>query len=275
MLKTAYSKNDCQELRRLFIKRAQEVCGNSKDNCLLLSGGMDSVTALYSLLEAGVTFKAYTFYFKDWESADLKSVQNLEKQIGFPIEYLPISNKYEDLIDDIKSSIKTSIKVFEKLREVKVETTLALSQIERIMPANSNVISGDGGDPAVGFNRVVGKSVYVHGVDSRYVKDLRIAKESSEMEEVFEKRHNYIRMFKGEVVDFLLNFTPEACNRRFPKSILYYAFFEEHNKYHSYRKPKSFHKAANEKAMFNLMAMERGYKNALEMFKAIHKEMGE
>lgn len=274
-MKDKYSKEDCQELRRILVKRAKDTCDNERQTCLLLSGGMDSVTALYSLLEAGVKFTAYTFYFKDWESSDLKAVQSLEKQIGFDIVYLPIANTYDELETDIKSGIKTCMDLYKKMREVKVETSLALENIERIMPNNCNVLAGDGGDPILGFNRQVGKTIYIHGIDSKFVRDMRIGDRRSEFDVIFERRHKYIHMFDGEVSDYILKFSPLACNARFPKSFLYYAFFEEHNKYHSYRKPNSFHKASNEKAMFNLMAMGRGYKNAYDMFKAIYREMGE
>lgn len=276
-MKNAYTKSDCQELRRLLIKRAQDTCGNSDSNCLLLSGGMDSTTALYSLLGAGVKFKAYTFYIDGWESQDLKAVQSLQKQIGFPVEYIPIKSNYDEIKDDLKKAVKKCYDVYKKIREVKTETIFAMINLEKRLPEKCNVVLADFGDSVLGYTKTIGKIIYLHGEESKWSLDAR--SEVFDVNEyngiLFNENRMRIEMFMGEPMKFLLNFTASACNKRFPKSICYYAFFEEHNKYHSYRKPKSFHKACNEKAMFNLMAMERGYKNSYEFFKAIHKEMGE
>ena len=95
--------------------------------------------------------------------------------------------------------------------------------------------------------------------------------EPDEFERIFNKRHTHNSVYYGDTTEFLLGFTMHACNRPQPKAIVANAFAEYHNMFNSYRSPKPFQKASNERSMFNLIAQNNGFSSALQMFNALYK----
>lgn len=273
-MKNRYTEADCRHLADLFVHRVKELASNGEPNYLLLSGGMDSVTVLYALIKAGIPFKAFTFYFKGYPSVDQKAVELLQSKLGFEHEFIEIPSDWPTIEADVYKAIKACKEMYGRVREVKVETIFALQYMDRYLPSGGNIFTGSEGDALVGYNRQMAMQCSRIG-DSHpdMLSDRVLTEEYNEFRKVFNTNHIYAPVFEGPVTDFVLSFTMAACNSPRPKAIFYHAFAEYHRKYRSYRQPKSFQKAGNEKAMFNLIAQRKGFKNALAMFKSLAGEM--
>ncbi len=268
-----YTKEDCKKLRELMIDEVSKTISNGKPNYVLLSGGLDSVTALYALMETGADFQTVTFYFKDLPSSDKESVERLQRKIGFNANYIEIPNEWDAIKDNVKSAIEDCCRMYRKVREVKVQTIFALNFVDRFLPDDCNVITGANGDGILGYNKTMAIMAAHYGEESyRLIRCRKAEDEPDEFERIFNRRHIHKSVYSGNVQDFLLQFTMRACNKPQPKSIVAYAFEDYHKKYQSYRTPRPFQKASNEKSMFNVIAYHEGYKGALQMFNAMHKE---
>lgn len=270
-LKDYYSPADCRRLRRLFIQRMKEIQAEGRPIHLLLSGGIDSVTPLYAMLEAKIPFVAHTFYFKGMPSSDLKMVQQIAQCFHYDQRYIELPATWESLRDDVVEAVDLCLKEFGRIREVKVETLLAIMLAKRKMPSEPiTVVSGM--QVVLMYTRNDAMFIAREGEFSPVVEAARrgkFNKERSEPEILFD--HAVSPYNGGCVEDFLCHFTVSACHRPQPKAILYYAFEDYHRKAASYRRPRPFHKACNEKALFNGIAVSLGYKNALELFKAVSR----
>lgn len=268
-----YTKEDCKRLGVLMTDEVKKTVSNGKPNYILLSGGLDSVTALYALMSAGASFKALNFSFDGFPSSDKSAVERLQDKIGFDIDYIKIPSEWSVIKDEVHSAIKDCCKIYGRVREVKVETIFTLTYVDQFIPDDCNVFTGDNGDGILGYNRTMNIMAAHLGEDSERVIRCRKAEdEPDEFRHIFSKRHTHKSVYEGDVEEFLLRFTMRACNRPQPKSIVAYAFEDYHNKYQSYRQPRPFQKASNAKSLFNTIAYGEGYKGALQMFNAMHKE---
>ena len=215
------------------------------------------------------------FCFNDFPSIDKDAVERLQSKIGFDIEYIEIPSDWSVIKEDVRSAVEDCYKLYGRVREVKVETMFALTYISRFIPDNCNVFTGANGDGILGYNRTMNiMASHLGENSSRVIRCRKAEDEPDEFEKIFNKRHTHKSVYSGDVQEFLLNFTMRACNRPQPKSIVAYAYEDYHKKYNSYRLPRPFQKAGNEKSMFNMIAYKEGYKGALQMFNAIHKEAG-
>lgn len=270
-LKTYYTRTDCKMLRSLFVKHMQSIANKGLPIRLLLSGGMDSLTILYALVEADVPFSSYTFYFKDIPSSDKDMVERVHSKVAFDCNFVEFPSDWPSLQEDVIESIKICRSLYNRIREVKVETILAYMLLKKAIPDSVyQPVNGD--ETLFMYNRNDALWLARVGDTSPQVQEARAGKFQDKAEEtaVFD---NIISPYtdKGPVEKFLLGFSSGACNWRKPKSILYYAFEDYHTKCSSYRKPRPFQKASNEKAMFNRIAVDLGYKNALWLFKGVEQ----
>ena len=271
-MKDKYTMEDCRQLGNIITNGVKETIKNGKPNYGLLSGGLDSVTALYALMSTEANYKVLNFHFKDILSSDTAAVERLQNKIGFDVEYIEIPSNWETIKNDVYKAIEDCHEMYGRVREVKVETIFALNYIDAILPENCNVFTGANGDGILGYNRTM--SIMASHLGEEHIRVIRCRKaedEPDEFERIFNRTHTHKSVYSGDVQDFLLKFTMRACNSPQPKSIIAYAFEEYHNKYQSYRLPRPFQKASNEKSMFNTIAYDKGYKGALQMFNAIHK----
>lgn len=272
-MKDKYTKSDCMQLGTLMTDEVKKTAFNGKSNYILLSGGLDSVTALYALMSAGANFKALNFAFEGLPSSDKDAVERLQNQIGFDIDFIEIPSEWDVIKADVNSAINDCYEIYGRVREVKVETIFALTYIDKFMPDGCNVFTGANGDGILGYNRTMNIMAAHLGEDStRVIRCRKAEDEPDEFERIFNKRHTHKSVYSGSVEEFLLQFTMKACNRPQPKSIVAHAFEAYHSKYQSYRLPRPFQKASNEKSMFNTIAYHEGYSGALQMFNAMRKE---
>lgn len=150
-----YTMDDCRHLGALMTEEVRKTIINGKPNYILLSGGIDSVTALYALMSAGANFKALNFSFKDFPSSDKKAVERLQNQIGFDAEYIEIPSDWAVIKDDVRTAIKDCYELYGRIREVKVETMFTLTYMDKFIPEGCNLFTGDNGDGILGYNRTM------------------------------------------------------------------------------------------------------------------------
>lgn len=94
-------KADCLELRRIMLDKIEELDPDRKA-CLALSGGVDSVTVLFAMLESGRKPRCYTFYAKDYPSEDLLSARRLCDDFGLELVEVPVPVDHDSIVADLK-----------------------------------------------------------------------------------------------------------------------------------------------------------------------------
>lgn len=271
-LKDYYSPSDCRMLRRLFVRRIKELTKDGLPVHLLLSGGVDSVTILFALMEAGIPFQAHTFSFKDVPSSDLDTVKQIRQHLSYEQVYHEFPSDWEHLCDEVKASVALCRETYGRIREVKVETMLAYRMLRAELPQEPILVI-NGNQCVLMYTRNDALWIAKVGEYSPEVNDARRGKMKDAADEETVIFDNIVSPYIGGCVeDFLCRFTVSACHYPKPKAILYYAFEDYYKRCGCYRKPRPFQKASNEKALFNNIATSLGYKGALDLFKAVEQD---
>lgn len=84
-----------------MIRRVEDL-DPDRDACLALSGGVDSVTTLFAMLEAGRKPRCYTFYAKGHESRDLVSSKALCDHFGLEHVTVPVPVDHDTIVNDVR-----------------------------------------------------------------------------------------------------------------------------------------------------------------------------
>lgn len=269
-MRSAYTRSDCERLRELCIANAREIARGG-DVVVMLSGGIDSVTALFSFIAAGVNPKCVNFKFDGYESADTASTIQLCEKTGVELRVVTIP---EPSWDDVKDSAVACVKYFGRVRKVKCESWYAMNYAAGVLPEKCVVVSGGNGDALFGYHKNQAIEAARLGDSHELVIKKRYGdKVRDEFLCLGSPSRVYVDFFFDKAIcDFVTTFPINAVNKRFPKSFMYYAFESEHTAYSSYRRPRSFVKAGGEDEMFESVASKFGYKTALRMFNAAYRE---
>ena len=269
-MKTFYTKRDLAVIRHLFVEQAKRIAENGQPNYIMLSGGIDSLTALFAFTEAGVPYTAINFSVDGYESDDTRKCKLLQERGDFNIEYCTVSSDWDEMKSDVYRAVKMCRELYGRIRKVKCETIYAILQTQKHIPKGSNVISGWGGDGLCAWRKTEGMIISKLGeVDDLCIEMRKDQPESDEMRHIFSDGYKYCNFFEGDIENFIVGFTTQACNKKKPKGILIYPLSDYYIKYKSYSKPKPFQKASGLDKMFEKVAKERGYESALHMFKEI------
>lgn len=138
--KSRFSKNDAAEFRTICNNRIEEIDPDGK-SALALSGGTDSVTVLFAMLDTGRKPRCYTFYMDGIISVDLKSSRNLCKDFGLELVEIPVPSDLDTMYVDIQA-------VIPYCSMVKKTIIQCMIPWKYIYPAMSEdtIITGIGGD---------------------------------------------------------------------------------------------------------------------------------
>lgn len=277
-MKHFYTSKDALMLRQLInngVLNFIQSGSNEANTYLLLSGGIDSMTCLYALIDQKIKFKTVTFFFDGYASSDLCNVQKLQEKIGFDALYCKVPSDPDIIYDSIVESVRQCLTIYGRVRRVKCETIFALlNVIKYIDDPGSNIISGSCGDNVIGYHKKTAIACAKYGDDSEIVLSLRNASNGvCEFNELFKHDYYYYDPFRDRLIDeYILQFTCKACNASFPKSFFVNAYKDYYELYKSFSKPMGFHKAGNEVVMFDNIAKQYGYKDALGLFNGIAKQ---
>lgn len=98
----AMTEEALSEYRKILVSAIKESAPD--DNVgIALSGGIDSATVLFAMLEAGVTPKAaYTFYIEGNETNDLRSSRILSSHFGIDLVEIPLPWSPKMAVEDVR-----------------------------------------------------------------------------------------------------------------------------------------------------------------------------
>ena len=270
-LKRAYTKNDAALLRKLCLDNAQRISERG-DVVVMLSGGIDSVTVLYAFLAAGKMPLCVNFSFDGYASDDSASAEMQCARCGCELKRVVVP---APSWDDVRRSASACVGYFGTVRKVKCESWYAMDYTAAYLPDDCVVVSGGNGDELFGYHR--SQAIQAARLGDSHPDVVRRRYGDRARDEFLclaSGGREYVDFFYDEAIcDFVTQFPASVCNRRFPKSLMYYAFEEEHKANCSYRRPKSFVKAGGEDAMFEDAAARFGFDSALRMFNAAYREV--
>jgi len=105
----------------MFVQRWADIA--STDTALLLSGGVDSMTALFAALEYGHKPRCYTFYLSGHRSADLAAARKVTEHFGLELIEIGIPSTLDDLTRDTFAIIdEVDWNYYPGLRKVTIQT---------------------------------------------------------------------------------------------------------------------------------------------------------
>jgi asparagine synthetase B (glutamine-hydrolysing) len=119
------SIKQAKEFRNIFTANIQNSLPK-KPVGLAMSGGIDSVSVFFALIDLGVDFECYTFYQKGYESTDLKESLKYCDHYGIKINLIELSSDVDDIYKEIVDLIPF---LGSKIKKTKVETMRPLKQL--------------------------------------------------------------------------------------------------------------------------------------------------
>lgn len=147
--KKRFSIDDAVKFRNICKERIMEIDSDGKA-ALALSGGTDSVTVLFAMLDLGIKPHCYTFYMDGIISRDLLSARKLAKDFGLELTEVPIPSD----TDSIYADIKAVIPYCEKIKKTIIQCMIPWKYIYPAMTEDT-IITGIGGDDLYGTQRKV------------------------------------------------------------------------------------------------------------------------
>lgn len=138
--KTHFSREDADKFRQICLDRIKEIDPDGT-SALALSGGTDSITVLFSMLETGRKPHCYTFYMDGILSADLKSSRKLAKDFGFELTEICVPSDVDRMYRDIREVIPYCHLV----KKTIIQCMIPWKYIYARMDEN-HIITGIGGD---------------------------------------------------------------------------------------------------------------------------------
>lgn len=98
---TAISKEKLDEYRSLLVSRVEREDPDGKAE-LALSGGIDSATILFAMLESGRRPTCFTFFIQETPSEDIASSRALCKHFGLTLREVPMRWDMDQLVRDLR-----------------------------------------------------------------------------------------------------------------------------------------------------------------------------
>lgn len=227
-------------LKQLIKKHISNTIPQNEKVAVMFSGGLDSLSVLFSLIELGYDVKLYTFYREGVLSDDLKISRKVASNLNLELEEIEISNDLDKLVDDLKLLIKK--------HDLKKKTQF---QVMHPMVYVCNaitekfVVSGLAADTLYGTARSMLKFAS-NEVQFREKREELIYKEESDSykfikDELTSLNKIFIVPYKEskEIIDYFLKLTPKDLYSGKQKKQTYNAFKEEIDKLHLYRRNSS------------------------------------
>lgn len=204
---------------------------------LLFSGGTDSLTCLFTLLDLGIKPILYTFFLENYHSEDAKASEAISKLYDLEQVFIIIPQDRKKLEDDVVELIK-ELKIYRKTHvQVCYPFLYILPEIKEqfvLTGLSSDSLYGTPASMAINFKNDK------EGFDSR-----RKAILSNPESDCFRPLTDLAKFFGKELVapyrdkrilDFFLNFAWKELNRPKQKWLSILAFREHYEKYAIYRR---------------------------------------
>ena len=191
----------------------------------MLSGGIDSSSILYGLLELGIKPHCYSFYLENYESKDLKSARRLTKKHNLKLTevMIPRQTIKKNLIYlskigcTRKTQFETKIHSLYLFPQVQEPILFAGIEADNMQGTVRSMILQSSKDPQK--FRELRQKAYKYATEINLPIDYQLAKENG-----FKLVYPFVNK---EIYDFYLQFDWQYLNKPYEKWILLNAF----NKY--------------------------------------------
>lgn len=226
------------DLKILINKHFTDRIIDKTDVALLFSGGTDSLTCLFSLLDLGIRPTLYSFHLENVIHKDIEVSKLVAEYYELPHNIIVIDRNIERLKHDVKYLVET----FKITRKTNVQCTYpflhVLPQIKE-----KYVVSGLCADDLYG----TAKSVAIKGgKDKNKLDEIRMKTLSNLdssayrpikelVENVFNKK--FVAPYRSEeIIDYMMKFSWEEMNRPKQKQIAYFSYLNYFENQPIYRK---------------------------------------
>lgn len=278
--KERFSRLDARVLRDIFKERIQEIDSDGKA-ALALSGGTDSISVLFAMLDCGIKPHCYTFYMDGIISADLKSSRRLAADFGLVLTEVPVVSDPDSIYEDIKAVLPYCEKVKKTIIQCMIPWKYIYSAMQEDM-----IITGIGGDDLYGTQRKVQVEYHKTG-DAGIAKwrhcysdDLdfsagNIARYGQHFGKVNIDFYNSDRIF-----DFMNTFSLGAINKPMMKaaSIIAYEDYYSKGAYYRDQTDHSYQINSRLRDLHDMLLESKyntgGHKAIIGLYNDIAKEMG-
>lgn len=216
-----------------LIKILKKETHNLTNVGLMLSGGIDSSSILYCLLELGIKPHCYSFYLENYESKDLKSARRLTKKHNLKLTEIKIPRKTikEDIIKLAKigcarkTQFETKIHYLYLFPKIHEKILFAGLEADNLQGTVRSMILQSSKDPEK-FRELRIKA-YNYGLNENYPIDYKLAEQYG-----FQLKYPFM---DKEIYNFYLQFDWEYLNKPYEKWILLNTF-KKYFKEDGYRK---------------------------------------
>jgi asparagine synthetase B (glutamine-hydrolysing) len=140
-----------REFHELFVKSVAANLIPNKEVGLAMSGGIDSMSVFFALLELNHPFECYTFYQDGIESDDYLSSVKYCKQFNIPLNVIKLPSDVDSVYNDVKEVIPYCGL---KLKKTKVETLRPLMYLFK-ESKHDTILNGSSGDDYQPYKRAV------------------------------------------------------------------------------------------------------------------------
>ena len=211
-------------LREKLLKTIKKSTGDFEEIGLMLSGGIDSSSILYALLDLKKKVHCYTFYLENYESPDLKSARRLCSIHNLPLTEveIPLNSIKKNLIYlakigcNRKTQFETKIHYCYLFPEVKQEILLGGIEADNLQGSVRSMIFKSSKEPQK--FKELRREAYEYATNINLPIDYQLA-----------KNHDIILSYPfadREIYEFYLNFDWRYLNKPYEKWILLNAFPE-------------------------------------------------
>lgn len=275
-----FGKDGANRFRQICLDRIEEIDPN-RDSALALSGGTDSITILFAMLETGRRPECYTFYLDGVESVDLKSSRAVCKHFGLNLHEVVIPKDEDTMYNDIK-------RVLPYCEHVKKTIIQCMIPWLYMYPAikEHRVIQGIGGDDLYATQRKLQVKVHAEGDEAIaeyrkfYGNDLRFSEANiirfanqygKESADFYDSR---------AIEEFLLGYSFYAINKPYMKYPSVVAFADYYRQGAFYRDQTEHSYQINSRLrdyqdrLLDGKYNKTGAKAIIGLYNAIAKEMG-
>ena len=272
------TKEHAREFRDIFTNNIKKSLPK-KPVGLAMSGGIDSVSIFFALLDLGVDFECYTFYQKGYESGDLKESLRYCKHYGVKINLIELSSDVSCIYKEISELMPF---IGKKVGKIKIETMRPL----KILFEKCNhdfILNGLSADPYQPYRRNISLVLKNFGESEVIKRGFRLSLQ--------EKPDSMNLLSKKMGESFGINFFDAYCHKdiekyflKFPlksllsphKNLVTLAYKTEFDKMGGFRKHESFqiNSKINEfhQKLLNSKYNKRNSKAVIAIYNDIKKE---
>lgn len=275
-----FDRSDANELRELLLNRV-EVIDPNKNACMALSGGTDSITALFAMIETGRKPDCYTFHMDGIISKDLQASRHACKYFGLKLHEISIPRDVDTMYNDVRSVIPFC----EHIKKTIIQCMIPWLYIYPAMEQDT-IINGLGGDDYFGTSRntqiayhnfgdeAIIKNRLWRGADLNF-SDANITRFASHY-----GKTNIDFYADKKIEQFLLQYTYKAINKPYPKYAVIAAFMDYYKREPFYRDQTDHNYQVNSRLrecqdmLLHSKYNTKGHKAIIGLYNQIAKEIG-